>query len=108
MESQPTEALTLFPRREEPGVPAAMSLATNSTYYSTSAPKAELLIKMKDLQEQQQEPEDDAGSDVDHDLAVKKVGEPVVSDCVAWALHHVCTAVCGPFLCGMVTSGAIV
>ncbi|XP_045852711.1 protein Shroom2-like isoform X2 [Meles meles] len=58
-------------KREEPGAPAATSLATNSTYYSTSAPKAELLIKMKDLQ-QQQEPEDDAGSDVDHDLAVKK------------------------------------
>lgn len=58
-------------RREEPAVPVAMSLATNSAYYSTSAPKAELLIKMKDLQ-QQQEPEDDSGSDVDHDLSVKK------------------------------------
>ncbi|XP_014443055.1 protein Shroom2 isoform X1 [Tupaia chinensis] len=58
-------------RKEEPSVPAAVSLATNSTYYSTSAPKAELLIKMKDLQEQQ-EPEEDSGSDVDHDLSVKK------------------------------------
>ncbi|XP_045669608.1 protein Shroom2 isoform X6 [Ursus americanus] len=61
---------TVEERREEPGVPAALSLATSSSYYSTSAPKAELLIKMKDLQ--QQEPEDDSGSDLDHDLAVKK------------------------------------
>ncbi|XP_062939737.1 protein Shroom2-like [Cynocephalus volans] len=58
-------------KKEEPSVPAAMSLATNSTYYSTSAPKAELLIKMKGLQEQQ-EPEDYSGSDLDHDLSVKK------------------------------------
>lgn len=55
-------------------MPAAVSLATNSTYYSTSAPKAELLIKMKDLQEQQ-EPEEDSGNDLDHDLSVKKVGK---------------------------------
>ncbi|XP_057574010.1 protein Shroom2 isoform X5 [Hippopotamus amphibius kiboko] len=58
-------------KKEEPSVPASVSLATNSTYYSTSAPKAELLIKMKDLQEQQ-EPEEDSGSDPDHDLSVKK------------------------------------
>ncbi|XP_004401204.1 PREDICTED: protein Shroom2 [Odobenus rosmarus divergens] len=58
-------------KREELAVPVAVSLATNSTYYSTSAPKAELLIKMKDLQ-QQQDPEDDSGSDLDHDLSVKK------------------------------------
>ncbi|KAM5290056.1 protein Shroom2 isoform 2-T2 [Glossophaga mutica] len=58
-------------KREEPSVPAAAFLATNSTYYSTSAPKAELLIKMKDLQGQQ-EPEEDSGSDLDHDLSVKK------------------------------------
>ena len=55
-------------------MPAAVSLATTSTYYSTSAPKAELLIKMKDLRGQQ-EPEEDAGSDPDHDLSVKKVGK---------------------------------
>ncbi|XP_008063817.2 protein Shroom2-like, partial [Carlito syrichta] len=61
-------------RKEEPNMPAAVSLATNSTYYSTSAPKAELLIKMKDMQEQQ-EPEEDSGSDLDHDLSVKKVGK---------------------------------
>ncbi|XP_023370818.1 protein Shroom2 isoform X1 [Otolemur garnettii] len=58
-------------RKDEPRVPAAVSLATNSAYYSTSAPKAELLIKMKDLQGQQ-EPEEDSGSDVDHDLSLKK------------------------------------
>ena len=53
---------------------AAAPLATNSAYYSTSAPKAELLIKMKDLQKQQK-PED-SGSDLDHDLSVKKVWRP--------------------------------
>uniref|UniRef100_A0A8C3YE94 ASD2 domain-containing protein n=1 Tax=Catagonus wagneri TaxID=51154 RepID=A0A8C3YE94_9CETA len=58
-------------KKEEPSAPAAVSLATTSAYYSTSAPKAELLIKMKDLQEQQ-EPEEDSGSDLDHDLSVKK------------------------------------
>ncbi|XP_007469254.1 PREDICTED: protein Shroom2 [Lipotes vexillifer] len=60
-------------KKEELSVPAAVSLATNSTYYSTSAPKAELLIKMKDLQDQQEAgPEEDSGSDADHDLSVKK------------------------------------
>ncbi|XP_036281529.1 protein Shroom2-like [Pipistrellus kuhlii] len=54
----------------EPSAPAAVSLSTNSTYYSMSAPKVELLIK-KDLQEQQQ-PEEDTGSDLDLDLSVKK------------------------------------
>ncbi|XP_070461034.1 protein Shroom2 isoform X1 [Equus przewalskii] len=58
-------------KKEEPSVPAAVSLATSSTYYSTSAPKAELLIKMKDLREQQ-ESEESSGSDLDHDLSVKK------------------------------------
>nr|XP_020007518.1 protein Shroom2 isoform X1 [Castor canadensis] len=58
-------------KKEEPSVPVVVSLATNSTYYSTSAPKAELLIKMKDLQEQQ-EPEEYVGGDLDHDLSVKK------------------------------------
>jgi protein Shroom len=50
-------------------MPGVVSLATNSTYYSTSAPKAELLIKMKDLQE----PEEYSAGDLDHDLSVKKV-----------------------------------
>lgn len=57
------------PRKQDTGVPGIVSLATNSAYYSTSAPKAELLIKMKDLQE----PEEYSGGDLDHDLSVKKV-----------------------------------
>lgn len=57
-------------RSSEPSAASAVSLATNSAYYSTSAPKAELLIKMKDLQ--QQEVDEDSGSEVDHDLSVKK------------------------------------
>ncbi|KAL1766462.1 Shroom2 isoform X1 [Sigmodon hispidus] len=55
-------------KKQDPGVPGVVSLATNSTYYSTSAPKAELLIKMKDLPE----PEEYSGGDLDHDLSVKK------------------------------------
>lgn len=49
---------------------AAVSMVTSSTYYSTSAPKAELLIKMKDMQEQE---EDDSEDELDIDLANKKV-----------------------------------
>lgn len=62
-----------FSRKEELSAPPAMALTSNSMYYSTSAPKAELLIKMKDLQEQQ-ETEEYSGSDSGHDLSVKKVG----------------------------------
>ncbi|XP_067152532.1 protein Shroom2 isoform X2 [Apteryx mantelli] len=41
---------------------------------NTSAPKAELLIKMKDMQEQQQQQqsEDDSEDELDHDLSEKK------------------------------------
>lgn len=45
-------------------------MVTSSTYYSTSAPKAELLIKMKDMQEQNEE---DSEDELDIDLANKKV-----------------------------------
>ncbi|XP_006997853.1 protein Shroom2 isoform X1 [Peromyscus maniculatus bairdii] len=55
-------------KKQDSGVPGVVSLATNSAYYSTSAPKAELLIKMKDLPE----PEEYSGGDLDHDLSVKK------------------------------------
>lgn len=55
-------------KKQDPGMPGVVSLATNSTYYSTSAPKAELLIKMKDLQE----PEEYSAGDLDHDLSIKK------------------------------------
>ncbi len=51
---------------------AAVSMVTSSTYYSTSAPKAELLIKMKDMQEQEEE-DADSEDELDIDLANKKV-----------------------------------
>lgn len=50
---------------------AAVTMVTSSTYYSTSAPKAELLIKMKDMQEQEEE--EDSEDELDIDLANKKV-----------------------------------
>ncbi|XP_068928907.1 protein Shroom2 isoform X7 [Petaurus breviceps papuanus] len=60
-------------KKEEQSVPSAVSLTTNSTYYSTSAPKAELLIKMKDMQEQQQQQvTEDSEDELDHDLSEKK------------------------------------
>ncbi|NXF47604.1 SHRM2 protein, partial [Oceanites oceanicus] len=61
-------------KKEEQSAPSAISLTSNSTYYSTSAPKAELLIKMKDMQEQQQQQqsEDDSEDELDHDLSEKK------------------------------------
>lgn len=46
-------------------------MVTNSTYYSTSAPKAELLIKMKDMQDQ--EKEEDSEDELDIGLNNKKV-----------------------------------
>ncbi|XP_072470507.1 protein Shroom2 isoform X3 [Notamacropus eugenii] len=60
-------------KKEEQSMPSAISLTTNSTYYSTSAPKAELLIKMKDMQEQQhQQIAEDSEDELDHDLSEKK------------------------------------
>uniref|UniRef100_G1K8S1 ASD2 domain-containing protein n=1 Tax=Anolis carolinensis TaxID=28377 RepID=G1K8S1_ANOCA len=61
-------------RKEEPPLPLGIPLTTNSTYYSTSAPKAELLIKMKDMQQQQQQQqkEEDSEDELDHDLSEKK------------------------------------
>lgn len=55
---------------------AAAALATSSAYYSTSAPKAELLIKMKDMQEQsvEIESEEELEEENDTELANKKVG----------------------------------
>uniref|UniRef100_A0A8C5LXW0 Shroom family member 2 n=1 Tax=Leptobrachium leishanense TaxID=445787 RepID=A0A8C5LXW0_9ANUR len=49
----------------------AISLTTSSAYYSTSAPKAELLIKMKDMQEQQNT-EESSEDEMDHNLCEKK------------------------------------
>uniref|UniRef100_A0A667X4M3 Shroom family member 2 n=2 Tax=Myripristis murdjan TaxID=586833 RepID=A0A667X4M3_9TELE len=57
-------------RREEEGVSASASLVPSSSYYNTSAPKAELLIKMKDMQEQLEE--QDSEDELDVDLASKK------------------------------------
>lgn len=54
---------------------AATSMVTSSAYYSTSAPKAELLIKMKGMQDQEQE---DSEDELDNDLANKKVPETSV------------------------------
>lgn len=50
---------------------AAVPMVTSSSYYSTSAPKAELLIKMKDMQEEIEE--QDSEDELDVDLANKKV-----------------------------------
>ncbi|XP_075937624.1 protein Shroom2 [Anarhichas minor] len=58
-------------REKEDSMAAAVTMVTSSTYYSTSAPKAELLIKMKDMQEQQEE-EEDSEDELDIDLANKK------------------------------------
>ncbi|XP_034970351.2 protein Shroom2 isoform X2 [Zootoca vivipara] len=63
-------------KKEEQPLPSAIPLTTNSTYYSTSAPKAELLNKMKDMQQQQQQQqqqsEEDSEDELDHDLSEKK------------------------------------
>ncbi|XP_039907237.1 protein Shroom2-like isoform X3 [Simochromis diagramma] len=55
---------------EEVSVSAAASLVPSSSYYNTSAPKAELLIKMKDMQEQLEE--QDSEDELDVDLVNKK------------------------------------
>ncbi|KAJ7319624.1 hypothetical protein JRQ81_019135 [Phrynocephalus forsythii] len=58
-------------KKEEQPLPLSIPLTTSSTYYSTSAPKAELLIKMKDMQQEQQK-EEDSEDELDHDLSEKK------------------------------------
>ncbi|XP_054458219.1 protein Shroom2 [Anoplopoma fimbria] len=58
-------------REKEDSMASAVTMVTSSTYYSTSAPKAELLIKMKDMQEQEEE-EEDSEDELDIDLANKK------------------------------------
>uniref|UniRef100_A0A3Q3N1P0 ASD2 domain-containing protein n=1 Tax=Mastacembelus armatus TaxID=205130 RepID=A0A3Q3N1P0_9TELE len=57
-------------REEDVSGSAAASLVPSSSYYNTSAPKAELLIKMKDMQEQLEE--QDSEDELDVDLAFKK------------------------------------
>ncbi|XP_051985997.1 protein Shroom2-like isoform X1 [Xyrauchen texanus] len=61
-------------KKEEDSLVAATALMTNTTYYSTSAPKAELLIKMKDMQDQSVEhiSEEELEEDNETYLASKK------------------------------------
>ncbi|KAK2835911.1 hypothetical protein Q5P01_016395 [Channa striata] len=66
--SKQTVARPAEEREKEDTMAAAVTMVTSSTYYSTSAPKAELLIKMKDMQEQEEDSEDE----LDIDLANKK------------------------------------
>ncbi|XP_071320480.1 protein Shroom2-like isoform X2 [Trachinotus anak] len=68
----PTSSPRSPDRREEEdvSVSAAASLVPSSSYYNTSAPKAELLIKMKDMQGQLEE--QDSEDELDVDLASKK------------------------------------
>ncbi|XP_024144822.1 protein Shroom2 isoform X2 [Oryzias melastigma] len=68
----PTSAPRSLDRREEDELSssAVASLVPSSSYYNTSAPKAELLIKMKDMQEQLEE--QDSEDELDIDLASKK------------------------------------
>uniref|UniRef100_A0A4W6ESW5 Shroom family member 2 n=1 Tax=Lates calcarifer TaxID=8187 RepID=A0A4W6ESW5_LATCA len=68
----PTSSPRSTDREEEDvSVSAAASLVPSSSYYNTSAPKAELLIKMKDMQGQLEE--QDSEDELDVDLASKKV-----------------------------------
>ncbi|KAM9830618.1 protein Shroom2-like isoform 4-T5 [Syngnathus typhle] len=60
--------LPTLSRKDAEDVSAAASLLPSSSYYDTSAPKAELLIKMKDMKELEQDSEDE----LDVDLASKK------------------------------------
>uniref|UniRef100_A0A4W6ESW1 Shroom family member 2 n=1 Tax=Lates calcarifer TaxID=8187 RepID=A0A4W6ESW1_LATCA len=67
----PTSSPRSTDREEEDvSVSAAASLVPSSSYYNTSAPKAELLIKMKDMQGQLEE--QDSEDELDVDLASKK------------------------------------
>lgn len=74
----------VFLRREEEDVlvSASASLVPSSSYYNTSAPKAELLIKMKDMQEQLDE--QDSEDELDVDLAGKKVGPTLPATQTTW------------------------
>lgn len=57
-------------QRAEDSLASSVSLVSSSSYYSTSAPKAELLIKMKDMQEHMEE--QDSEDELDYDLSNKK------------------------------------
>ncbi|KAF7205023.1 protein Shroom2 isoform X3 [Nothobranchius furzeri] len=68
--TKPANSRPVEEREKEDSVAATVSMVTSSTYYSISAPKAELLIKMKDMQEQIEE--EDSEEELDIDLANKK------------------------------------
>ncbi|XP_065115327.1 protein Shroom2 [Paramisgurnus dabryanus] len=57
-------------QRVEESLASSVTLLSSSSYYSTSAPKAELLIKMKDMQEHLNQ--QDLDDDLDLDLSNKK------------------------------------
>ncbi|XP_043107662.1 protein Shroom2 isoform X2 [Puntigrus tetrazona] len=57
-------------QRVEDSMASSVSLVSSSSYYSTSAPKAELLIKMKDMQEHMEE--QDSEDELNYDLSSKK------------------------------------
>ncbi|XP_077085914.1 protein Shroom2-like [Siphateles boraxobius] len=57
-------------QRAENSLSSSASLVSSSSYYSTSAPKAELLMKMKDMQEHMEE--QDSEDELDYDLSNKK------------------------------------
>lgn len=61
-------------------VAAAAAMVASSAYYSISAPKAELLIKMKDMQEQTVEldSEEELEEENDTELANKKVADHLI------------------------------
>ncbi|XP_061635008.1 protein Shroom2 isoform X3 [Phyllopteryx taeniolatus] len=68
---KPPNAARHAEEREKEDSMAAVAMVTSSAYYSTSAPKAELLIKMKDMQEHNED-YDDSEDELDMDLANKK------------------------------------
>ncbi|XP_072246142.1 protein Shroom2 [Leuresthes tenuis] len=70
VQTKQTNSRPVEEREKEDSMAAAVTMVTSSTYYSTSAPKAELLIKMKDMQEYNEE--EDSEDELDIDLANKK------------------------------------
>lgn len=57
----------------EAGSAASDVTAGNSTYFCTSAPKAKLLMKMKNMKESEEESEEESEDELDPDLIHKKV-----------------------------------
>ncbi|XP_047230438.1 protein Shroom2 isoform X3 [Girardinichthys multiradiatus] len=70
VQTKQTNVRPIEEREKEENMAAALTMVTSSTYYSTSAPKAELLIKMKDMQDQDEE--EDSEDELDIGLNNKK------------------------------------